>query len=126
MSRAKVHSRFLLTCCLILIVAGAIIAIAVPLAPFSKPEQGAVAPPPGATPQPVQTPQPWEYDPVANRHWHPDHGHWHQGPPPADPSNTTPSIQNPQPWQYDPQTNKHWHPDHGHWHDGPPPPADQR
>jgi peptidyl-prolyl cis-trans isomerase A (cyclophilin A) len=29
------------------------------------------------------TPEPWEYDPVKNRYWNPDHGHWHSGRPPA-------------------------------------------
>ena len=29
------------------------------------------------------TPEPWEYDLVTNRHWDPDHGHWHDGPPPG-------------------------------------------
>ncbi len=29
--------------------------------------------------------QPWQYDPVANRHWHPSHSHWHAGPPPGEP-----------------------------------------
>lgn len=28
-------------------------------------------------------PQPWEYDLVLNRHWDPQHGHWHDGPPPS-------------------------------------------
>ena len=30
-----------------------------------------------------ETPRPWEYDLVLNRHWDPEHGHWHDGPPPA-------------------------------------------
>lgn len=29
-------------------------------------------------------PEPWEYDPTNNRHWHAGHGHWHQGPPPPE------------------------------------------
>ncbi len=29
------------------------------------------------------TPSPWEYDADNDRHWHPAHGHWHAGPPPA-------------------------------------------
>lgn len=28
------------------------------------------------------TPKPWEYDAANNRHWDPNHGHWHRGPPP--------------------------------------------
>ncbi len=30
----------------------------------------------------VSTPSPWEYDADNDRHWHPEHGHWHAGPPP--------------------------------------------
>jgi hypothetical protein len=33
-------------------------------------------------------PQPWQYDAPRNRFWHPDHAHWHDGPPP-DPSQRT-------------------------------------
>lgn len=29
-------------------------------------------------------PAPWEYDEANNRHWHPGHGHWHRGRPPAE------------------------------------------
>lgn len=28
-------------------------------------------------------PEPWYYDRVADRHWNPVHGHWDDGPPPA-------------------------------------------
>jgi hypothetical protein len=66
----------------------------------------------------IPNPEPWQYDPVANKHYDPDHGHWHLGQPP--------SVTNPEPWQYDPNTNKFWHPGHNHWHDGQPPPPDQR
>jgi uncharacterized protein YyaL (SSP411 family) len=31
---------------------------------------------------PGKKPGPWEYDPKTNRHWNPDHGHWHDGRPP--------------------------------------------
>ena len=31
---------------------------------------------------PAALPDPWEYDSQRNRHWHPGHGHWHDGPPP--------------------------------------------
>jgi hypothetical protein len=33
--------------------------------------------------RPVTPPTPWEFDPDGNRYWHPDHRHWHDGPPPA-------------------------------------------
>jgi len=75
-------------------------------------------------------PDPWEYDQINNRHWHPDHGHWHPGPPPGEqvdavpgltPDATMPDGSIPEPWEYDAQNNRHWHPDHGHWHPGPPP-----
>jgi len=29
-----------------------------------------------------QDPAPWHYDKQGNRHWQPEHGHWHKGPPP--------------------------------------------
>ncbi len=29
-----------------------------------------------------RTPAPWHYDKQGNRHWQPEHGHWHKGPPP--------------------------------------------
>jgi len=35
----------------------------------------------GATPS-APTPAPWTYDAKNNQHWDPNHGHWHQGPPP--------------------------------------------
>jgi hypothetical protein len=89
----------------------------------------------------IPNPKPWEYDPVADKHYvpTPGHEHWHRGKPPAQtpdgssPSSAipitgtgTPNIPNPQPWQYDPATNKFWHPGHNHWHSGQPPPPDQR
>ncbi len=32
---------------------------------------------------PIKNPKPWQYNPSTNQHWHPGHGHWHDGPPPA-------------------------------------------
>jgi hypothetical protein len=60
--------------------------------------------------------EPWEYDAANDRHWDPNHRHWHNGPPPARTVEGTPT-----PWQYNPETNQHWDPRHGHWHSGPPP-----
>jgi hypothetical protein len=68
----------------------------------------------------IPNPEPWQYDPVNDKHYHPEHGHWHQGKPP------TVRDRTPEPWEYDPATNKHWHPGHNHWHDGPPPPPEER
>ncbi|MFQ5877451.1 MAG: thioredoxin domain-containing protein [Acidobacteriota bacterium] len=34
--------------------------------------------------RPPDPPEPWEYDRKADRHWHPGHGHWHDGPPPPE------------------------------------------
>jgi len=83
-----------------------------------------------------QAPAPWTYDSTANQHWDPTHGHWHQGPPPAEAQRGAAGAQGaspglipgsgagattPAPYQYDPATNRHWDPAHGHWHDGPPP-----
>ncbi len=31
----------------------------------------------------IANPTPWQYDPVTNKHWLADHGHWHNGPVPA-------------------------------------------
>jgi hypothetical protein len=86
---------------------------------------------------------PWEYDSTTNKHFDPGHGHWHDGPPPANASQQTPTLPSspsatvtggavsappsipagttPQPWQYDAATNRHYDPGHGHWHQGPPP-----
>lgn len=86
----------------------------------------------GGTPEVLPataTPAPWQYDAVNNRHWDPNHGHWHDGPAPSQTgllqgSGTrpaTPQATTPAPWEYDTVRNRHWHPDHGHWHDGPPP-----
>jgi hypothetical protein len=84
-----------------------------------------------------RTPEPWEHDTPRNRHWDPNHNHWHDGPPPpasqrtvgppaAAPQATNPNIPNPEPYQYDPETDQHFDPAHKHWHQGPPPPEDQR
>ena len=86
------------------------------------------------------TPAAWQYDPQTNRHWNPQHGHWHQGPPPpqtidffssqsqpaAPGAGTGASGTTPAAWQYNPQTDRHWNPQHGHWHNGRPPPESQR
>lgn len=142
----RINLRFVLMCAMILVLAGGVVGLSV-----SLPEKPAPATPtPSATIPPlagstgIQNPKPYQYDPVTNRHWDPNHGHWHPGQPPANvasgssrpnttltpgtgpppvnlPSTGTPNIANPTPWQYDPVTNKHWHPDHGHWHDGQPP-----
>ena len=76
----------------------------------------------------IPNPQPWQYDPVTNQHYDPNHGHWHAGLPPSPQQQQEPQIANPQPWQFDPVTNKHWNPlpGHNHWHNGPPPPPEQR
>ena len=69
----------------------------------------------------IPNPEPFQYDPVADKYYDPGHSHWHRGKPPAQPS-----VTDPQPWEFDPATNKFWHPDHNHWHDGQPPPPEQR
>ena len=79
------------------------------------------------------TPQPWAYDAATNRHFDPNHGHWHDGaPPPLEArgvssgapapgvAGTESSGPTPAPWTYDAQKNQHWDPVHGHWHPGPP------
>lgn len=85
----------------------------------------------GAGSTPAVTPSPWYHDVANNRHWHPDHGHWHDGPPPttaagrpAPDASAGPAAsgsETPAAWEYDTVNNRHWDPDHGHWHDGPPP-----
>lgn len=111
---------------------------------------GNIAPPPQSTRSvprlPVNstggsTPAPWHYDAANNRHWHPGHGHWHDGQPPpasqrnaANPATTgagqtshtvagndLPGGETPDPWHYDVANDRHWHPEHNHWHGGPPP-----
>ena len=85
----------------------------------------------------INNPQPWQYDPVTDRHWHAAGNHWDTGKAPASATNpllsqplanqpnlgsrTKPNIANPQPWQYDPVTDQHYVPDHQHWHSGRPP-----
>jgi cyclophilin family peptidyl-prolyl cis-trans isomerase len=39
-------------------------------------------PPPAPSGATASGPKPWEYDPATDRHWNPEHGHWHGGPPP--------------------------------------------
>lgn len=46
-------------------------AVPMPAAPFRTDSQGG-----------LEVPEPWHYDAERNRHWHPAHGHWHDGPPP--------------------------------------------
>jgi len=77
---------------------------------------------------PTRTGTPWEYDAATNTHWDPGHGHWHQGPPPANRDSlpaaggaTDAGGATPAPYQYDPATNRYWDPAHGHWHEGRPP-----
>lgn len=139
----KVNVRFVTLAAFIVLVAGGIVALSMtvpdkPAATTAGRSLPTSIPPPANTTG-IQNPRAFQYDPVTDRHWDPNHGHWHPGQPPANatsgtpssqPSTTTitkgnstgtPAITNPQPWQYDPATNKHWHPEHGHWHDGPAP-----
>ena len=83
----------------------------------------------------IPNPSPWQYDAVTDRHYDPNHAHWHNGPPPTNSitspvgsSSTSgskvpapPNITNPSPWQYDEATYRHYDPNHAHWHAGPPP-----
>jgi hypothetical protein len=91
----------------------------------AEPTGGEVPAPPGIT-----NPTPYQYDAATNRHYDPDHRHWHAGPPPsAGLRGTTsgievpapPGITNPTPYQYDAATDRHYDPAHAHWHSGPPP-----
>jgi hypothetical protein len=161
-ARTRQNVRLVVMCSLCVIVGLAITALGLSITSGDDPETtGQVTAGSAATGTPLSTgapaianPQPWQYDPLTNKHWHQDHGHWHDGPPPADrgastsplttsttttvppvqavpipppaTAGATPNIPNPQPWQYDPVTNKHWHQGHGHWHNGEPPPPDQR
>jgi hypothetical protein len=45
---------------------------------------GAVLPPPGKVFEGGLEPAPYTYDARNNRHWDPDHHHWHFGPPPSE------------------------------------------
>lgn len=93
-------------------------------------------------------PKPYEYNPLTNKHWDPEHKHWHDGPPPTTstvtpgtgsqppltPSmgapSTLPTVQTgtttPKPYEYNPATNQYWDPGHNHWHSGQPPSPDSQ
>ena len=91
----------------------------------------------GKVPAPpnITNPSPWQYDAVTDRHYNPNHAHWHGGSPPTNPQTTPvgssstsgsqvpapPNITNPSPWQYDPVTDRHYDANHAHWHNGSPP-----
>lgn len=75
---------------------------------------------------PEATPDPWEYDAAEDRHWHPMHEHWHDGPPPPPFGETPARPSEPVPWEYDEAGNRYWHPGHRHWHFGRPPPPEDR
>jgi hypothetical protein len=104
--------------------------------PAVLPAEGSAPPPsaptPAATAATPGSPTPWQYDKATNRHWDPNHKHWHDGPPPSNretPSSApaltaTPDTspgETPAPWTYDAANNRHWDPNHNHWHQGPPP-----
>jgi hypothetical protein len=97
------------------VIAGAVLVAVIAMFAWTqyrpKPATGPVSP---------TTPAPWEYDVRNNRHWHPGHGHWHDGPPPVTAPSSTGGA-TPQPYEYDAVNDRHWDPDHGHWHSGPPP-----
>ena len=44
---------------------------------------GASLPPAGKLVEEVSEPAPYTYDARTNRHWDPEHHHWHFGPPPS-------------------------------------------
>ena len=88
-----------------------------------------------SAPANITNPSPWQYEAVTDRHYDPNHAHWHNGPPPTNPTSpplgssssfgsqvsAPPNITNPSPWQYDAVTDRFYDPNHGHWHGGPPP-----
>lgn len=99
--------------------------------PASSPAPQGVGTPTNLPGPAAATPQAWAFDASTNKHFDPNHGHWHDGPPPPPESRgvsapqpsatTTPPGPAPAPWTYDAQKNQHWDPGHGHWHPGPPP-----
>ena len=121
--RGLISARLLVTGGLIVLVGGAITVLALTMSSSQSSESAIQNATPtagaaGGAALAGQTPAPWQYDSVTDKHWDPNHAHWHDGPAPA---SANPDIQNPEPWQYDPATNKHWDPVHSHWHDGPAP-----
>jgi len=110
------------TCTLVIVLGGGLTAIALNTGSKEVP----VA-------EPIVQPEPWQYDAVADRHFDPVHGHWHEGPPPVradgsfgqagDGVAAPPNITNAKPWQYDEASDRHYDPGHAHWHSGPPPPG---
>lgn len=134
---AKGSSRFLLRG--LVLAGGLIFAVAlvygnVAPAPQARPSLPRI--PAGTGGTGGSTPAAWHYDVANDRHWHPGHSHWHDGPPPpASQREGAPSGQRnhtvagtdlpggvtPEPWHYDAAQDRHWHPEHAHWHSGPPP-----
>jgi len=49
-----------------------------------NPPAGAMLPPAGKVSVGEAEPAPYTYDARTNRHWDPDHHHWHFGPPPSE------------------------------------------
>jgi hypothetical protein len=123
--RPLITPRFVTVVVLIVVAGGALATLMVSMSDRERPVS------PAATPPGAVTPEPWQYDPITNRHWHAEHGHWHAGRPPAGATSGAlvggdgvagpPGITNPTPWQYDAATNRHYDPGHQHWHSGPPP-----
>jgi hypothetical protein len=106
-----------------------------PISPGASSVPSTGAAPTATAPAAGVTPQPWEYDAARNRHYDPNHGHYHEGPPPppearvasaAGNPGTAPAGPTPAAWTYDAKNNQHWDPNHGHWHQGPPPPVGSR
>ena len=142
-STRRVSLRMLMLLAMILVVAGGIVGLSVAVPDKTT---APVVGTPGfgqrigslANNSGIRNPQPYQYDPLTDRYWHPQPGnaHWHAGQPPANAGTATlikptiissgstsrdPNIVNPTPWQYDPATNKHWHAEQSHWDNGPPP-----
>ena len=128
------------------IVVGAAAAMGVRLAtrPAALPDRlmpapiGAALPSPGTASVAGSEPAAWSYDPRTNKHWNPDHRHWHDGPAPAtatagrDSAGRTITVSpprpvspvatpEPSPWTYDESRKQYWDPRHHHGHNGPQP-----
>lgn len=150
--RAMMDLPAAITWSLILVVAGAVAVLV--WRPFGKEAEPTSFTPPtfqptvstvppgvlGTKPSTITNPQPWQYDPATDQHWHPQHNHWHSGPPPNQNTAGTNALTSAQPpgftlsssgttqpgvtaaaWEYDAENDQYWHPGHNHWHPGLPP-----
>ena len=99
--RGLISARLVLTSGLIVLVGGGITVLALTMSSSQSPESAIQNATPtagaaGGVALAGQTPAPWQYDPVTNKHWDPSpgHNHWHDG---LAPATTNPDVPDPEP-----------------------------